>query len=153
MKRNQWVWAAGLALMVIVTMGTVACSTATPHNDVDQAGIEANIRAQIATHYPGETFDISIEVAENGTVTLGGKVNDNDKRFHGWGQSESGMIDLLQRCSEPLQTILDPFCGGGATGVAALATGRHFIGADKEAECIETCRSRLVGMSHADVQH
>jgi len=81
------------------------------------------------------------------------KVNDNDKRFHGWGQSESGMIDLLQRCSEPLQTILDPFCGGGATGVAALATGRHFIGADKEAECIETCRSRLVGMSHADVQH
>ena len=80
MKRNQWVWAAGFALLVIVTMGTVACSTATPHNDVDQAGIEANIRAQIATHYPGETFDISISVAENGTVTLGGKVDDNDKR-------------------------------------------------------------------------
>lgn len=80
MKRNQWVWAAGLALIVIATMGTVACSTATPHSNVDQAGIEANIRAQIATHYPGETFDISIEVAENGTVTLGGKVDDNDKR-------------------------------------------------------------------------
>ncbi|HXT22860.1 MAG TPA: BON domain-containing protein, partial [Thermoanaerobaculia bacterium] len=39
-----------------------------------------NIRSQIATHYPGETFDISIEVTEDGTVTLGGKVNDNDKR-------------------------------------------------------------------------
>jgi osmotically-inducible protein OsmY len=80
MKRNQCVWAAGLVLLAIVAMGTVACSTAAPHNDVDQAGIEANIRAQIATHYPGETFDISIEVTEDGAVTLGGKVNDNDKR-------------------------------------------------------------------------
>jgi len=66
--------------MVIVSIGTLACSTAAPHNDVDQAGIEANIRSQIATHYPGETFDISIEVTENGTVTLGGKVDDNDKK-------------------------------------------------------------------------
>jgi len=80
MRRNQCVWAAGLVLMVIVSIGTLACSTATPHSEVDQAGIEANIRAQIATHYPGETFDISIGVAENGTVTLGGKVDDNDKR-------------------------------------------------------------------------
>ncbi|HET9765424.1 MAG TPA: BON domain-containing protein [Thermoanaerobaculia bacterium] len=77
MKRNQWILAVGLALMAVVTM---ACSTATPHNNVDQAAIEANIRSQIATHYPGETFDISIEVAENGTVTLGNKVDDNDKR-------------------------------------------------------------------------
>ena len=80
MRRNQWVWAAGFALLVLVTMGTVACSTATPHNEVDQAGIEANIRSQIATHYPGETFDISIGVETNGTVTLSGKVDDNDKR-------------------------------------------------------------------------
>jgi osmotically-inducible protein OsmY len=77
MKRNQWVVAAGLALMVILS---VACSTGGPHNDVDQAAIEANIRSQIATHYPGETFDINIEVTEGGTVTLGGTVNDNDKR-------------------------------------------------------------------------
>ena len=80
MRRNQCVWAAGLVLMVIVSIGTLACSTATPHNDVDQAAIEANIRSQIATHYPGETFDISIEVQENGTVTLGGTVDDGDKR-------------------------------------------------------------------------
>ena len=80
MRRNQCVWAAGLALLVIVTMGAVACSSAPPHGNVDQAAIEANIRAQIATHYPGETFDITIEVGENGGVTLGGTVDDNDKR-------------------------------------------------------------------------
>jgi osmotically-inducible protein OsmY len=59
---------------------TMACSTATPHNDVDQAAIEANIRSGIATHYPGETFDIKIDVTEGGLVTLSGTVNDNDKR-------------------------------------------------------------------------
>jgi osmotically-inducible protein OsmY len=80
MKRNQWVAAVGLALMVIAAMGTMACSSRGPHNDVDQAAIEANIRSQIATHYPGETFDISIEVKEDGTVTLGGNVNDGDKK-------------------------------------------------------------------------
>ncbi len=77
MKRNQWVVVVGLALLII---GSVACSTRGPHNDVDQAGIEANIRAQIATHYPGETFDISIEVSESGGVTLAGDVNDPDKK-------------------------------------------------------------------------
>ena len=35
MRRNQCVWAAGLALMVIVSIGTLACSTATPHSEVD----------------------------------------------------------------------------------------------------------------------
>jgi osmotically-inducible protein OsmY len=79
MKRNSWVAVVGLALVVIAAMGTLACSTGGPHNDVDQAGIEANIRAQIATHYPNETFDIKIDVTEGGTVTLSGTVNDNDK--------------------------------------------------------------------------
>lgn len=81
----------------------------------------------------------------------GSKTNDNDKRFHGWGQSESGMIDLVQRCTEPGQTILDPFCGGGATGVAALLTERHFIGSDRDAACIETCRGRLSEIANADL--
>ena len=77
MKRNQWVAVVGLALMVIAS---VACSTRGPHSDIDQAGIEANIRSQIATHYPNQTFDISIEVSEGGEVTLAGDVNDPDKK-------------------------------------------------------------------------
>jgi hypothetical protein len=80
-------------------------------------------------------------------------VNDNDKRFHHWGQSESGMLDLVQRVSEPGETILDPFCGGCATGVAAVALGRLFIGSDIDAEHLETSRQRLariVEEGHAD---
>lgn len=69
--------------------------------------------------------------------------NDNDKRFHEWGQSLSGMTDLIERFTKPGDVICDPFCGGGATGAAALASGRLFIGADIDAACLDTTRDRL----------
>jgi site-specific DNA-methyltransferase (adenine-specific) len=34
-------------------------------------------------------------------------------------------------------TILDPFCGSGTTGVAALRHGRHFIGIDMSEDYLE----------------
>jgi site-specific DNA-methyltransferase (adenine-specific) len=71
------------------------------------------------------------------------KTNDNDKRFHGWGQSESGMLDLVNRLSKPGETVCDPFVGAGTTGVVSLALGRKFIGCDiDESHCI-TARARM----------
>ena len=55
-------------------------------------------------------------------------VNDNDKRFHGWGQSESGMADIIERFTDVGELILDPFGGGMTTGIVAQALGRRFIG-------------------------
>jgi len=75
--------------------------------------------------------------------------NDNDKRFHGWGQSESGMGDLVDRFSRPGDVILDPFCGGGTTGVAALKMGRRFIGMDIDAGAIETTKARIAEVLNA----
>jgi DNA modification methylase len=41
-------------------------------------------------------------------------------------------IDLSTRCikadCEPGGEVLDPFCGTGTTGIAALTLGRHFTG-------------------------
>jgi hypothetical protein len=71
------------------------------------------------------------------------EVNDNDKRFHHWGQSESGMADLIKRLSRPGDTVLDPFMGAGTTGVAAIALGRSFIGCDVNADHVESARERL----------
>ncbi|MGB9886692.1 MAG: DNA methyltransferase [Moorellales bacterium] len=70
-------------------------------------------------------------------------VNDNDKRFHKWGQSVSGMLDLVQRVTGPGETVLDPFMGAGTTGVAALLLGRRFIGADIDQEAVNTAGFRL----------
>lgn len=63
--------------------------------------------------------------------------NDNDKRFHGWGQSESGMADLVERLSKPGQLVCDPFVGGGTTALVSLRLGRKFIGCDIDAACVK----------------
>lgn len=78
------------------------------------------------------------------------RVNDNDKRFHGWGQSESGMLDLVERFTKPGQTVLDPFCGAGTTGVVCAASGRRFIGIDLDEAHVEVTRGRIArAMSEA----
>jgi site-specific DNA-methyltransferase (adenine-specific) len=69
--------------------------------------------------------------------------NDNDKRFHHWGQSESGMADLVKRLTRPGALILDPFMGAGTTGVAAVALGRSFVGCDVNADHVGSARERI----------
>ena len=70
-------------------------------------------------------------------------VNDNDKRFHDWGQSLGGLRDIVGRFSNPGDIILDPFLGGGTTGAAAVTMGRKFIGADIEQSNIDISRKRI----------
>lgn len=72
------------------------------------------------------------------------KANDNDKRYHGWGQSESGMMDLVDRLTKPGDLICDPFAGAGTTAVAALAMGRRFIGCDIDPFHAETAKARAL---------
>lgn len=70
-------------------------------------------------------------------------VNDNDKRFHDWGQSESGMREVIENYTDPHALILDPFLGGGTTGVVALMLGRRFIGAEKDAHALTVAKNRM----------
>lgn len=44
------------------------------------------------------------------------------------------------------QTILDPFCGSGTTGVAAVRLGRKFIGIDNVEEYLQICKRRIVNI-------
>lgn len=70
-------------------------------------------------------------------------VNDNDKNHHHWGQSESGMADLIGRLSKPGQLICDPFLGGGTTAVVAHGMGRGFVGCDIDDSCLEATKARF----------
>jgi len=70
-------------------------------------------------------------------------VNDNDKRFHNWGQSESGMAHLIEMFTHSGDLILDPFCGGGTTGVVAITRNRRFIGIDVDERAILTTAERI----------
>lgn len=70
-------------------------------------------------------------------------VNDNEKSGHDWGQSTSGMKDLLSRFVFPNALVIDPFCGAGATGLAALSLDCRFIGIDIEADSVAIASKRL----------
>ena len=67
----------------------------------------------------------------------------NDKDFHKWGQSVSGMIDIVQKLTIPGQSILDPFCGAGTTGIAALKCGCLFDGVETEKANVDISISQL----------
>ena len=69
----------------------------------------------------------------------------NDKDFHEWGQSEGGMTKIVERFSVEGQTVLDPFCGAGTTGVAAVRMNRNFIGIDIDKEAIDIAKGRING--------
>lgn len=75
------------------------------------------------------------------------ETNDNDKRYHHWGQSESGMCDLVSRFSGPGDLVLDPMMGAGTTGVAAVSMGRRFLGIDIESEQVTLATGRLASVS------
>lgn len=66
-----------------------------------------------------------------------------DKDYHGWGQSESGMYDLLRLLADPGATVCDPFVGGGTTAVVAAAHGCHFIGAEIDPDTHARATKRL----------
>lgn len=70
-------------------------------------------------------------------------INNNDKRFHEWGQSVGGMTDIVERFTDPNQLIVDPFLGGGTTGIAAVIKGRKFIGVDINQSCLDTTEKRI----------
>jgi len=69
----------------------------------------------------------------------------NEKEYHRWGQSVSGMFSLIEQICLPGQTIFDPFCGAGTTGVAALKHGCFFDGIDTDEQGVNITRARLEG--------
>ncbi|MGE0324565.1 MAG: site-specific DNA-methyltransferase [Polyangiaceae bacterium] len=50
---------------------------------------------------------------------------------------------LIRQSSTPRELVIDPFCGSGSAGVAALRQGRHFMGSDICDEAIKISSQRL----------
>jgi len=67
----------------------------------------------------------------------------NEKEWHDWGQSISGMLDIVDRLTELGDVILDPFVGGGSTAVAALELDRRVVVSDVDPEQVRLSDSRV----------
>ncbi len=59
-------------------------------------------------------------------------------------------VALVERCIQLLtydgDVVLDPFMGSGTTAVAAVNTGRHYIGYDTDAGYVRRARERIESM-------
>lgn len=56
-------------------------------------------------------------------------------------------ISLLERivdaCTDDDSVVLDPFCGSGTTGVAAVSKGRRFVGIDMDTNYLDLTKKRI----------
>lgn len=50
---------------------------------------------------------------------------------------------LIRQSSDPGELVIDPFAGSGATGVAAVAAGRRFLGCDVQADAVAAANERI----------
>ncbi len=58
-------------------------------------------------------------------------------------------MDLVRDFTNPGDTIVDPFMGTGAIGVAALALGRRYIGIEMDPAFFEAARERIAAQDGA----
>lgn len=65
------------------------------------------------------------------------------KLSHPTPKPEWIMLDAIEAFTSPGDLILDPYCGSGTTGVAAIRLGRRFIGCEMNEAYAEIARERL----------
>jgi site-specific DNA-methyltransferase (adenine-specific) len=68
-----------------------------------------------------------------------------EKDAHRWQQAEDELIGLIDYFSNPGETILEPFAGGGTTIVASLKRGRNVLAAEIDKNSYNRAQKRLAG--------
>jgi site-specific DNA-methyltransferase (adenine-specific) len=78
----------------------------------------------------------------------------NEKRYgkHPTQKPEALLERIIEASTEPGKLVLDPFCGSGTTGVAALRLGRLFVGIDSSADYLSVAGHRLLDETDAASQ-
>lgn len=66
-----------------------------------------------------------------------------EKHAHDWQQSESGVGYLIEKFTNPGETILEPFAGGGTTIKVAIAKNRQIIAAEINEETYNIAKSNI----------
>ena len=66
-----------------------------------------------------------------------------EKDEYEWQQQLGLAVQLIERLTKPNDVVLDPFCGSGTYGVAAVQTKRQFIGIEEDAGRVQSTIKRL----------
>jgi hypothetical protein len=71
------------------------------------------------------------------------KSEGNDKDHHKWGQSVSGMDAIIKGFCLKGESILDPFCGAGTTGISAVKHDCFFDGVELDIDNVNISKARI----------
>lgn len=66
-----------------------------------------------------------------------------EKEYHAWQQAVEDMKLILEQFCKPGDWVLDPFCGSGTFGAAALRCGAYYHGIEIDPKLANIARSRL----------
>lgn len=70
--------------------------------------------------------------------------------WHGCQMPEQLLGRIINCCSNPGETVLDPFAGSGTTLCAAKKLGRHYLGFDISEDYVRQASERLAQISAGD---
>ena len=71
--------------------------------------------------------------------------SNGSKKYHPTGKNLDLFTELIEDNSNENELILDPFMGGGTTGIACLNTNRNFIGIELDEEYFQVAKKRIEG--------
>jgi len=120
---------------------TTNAGTVRPHNaTMGYGGSEGSDAVrEIKADSGGPSRFFYTAKASRSERTHGGEV----VNLHPTVKPTSLMRYLVRLVTPPGGVVLDPFCGSGSTGVAAILEGFNFVGSEMEAESVKTSKARL----------
>ena len=89
------------------------------------------------------TKSLMIRVLHGGVINADSRTGNNEKRVHPTQKPVEVMTRIIEKLTQPGDLIFDPFCGSGSTGVAAINTGRRFLGVEISEDYADIARARI----------
>ena len=71
------------------------------------------------------------------------RIKKDGKKAHATQKPEALLYRAILAATKKNDVVLDPFFGTGTTGAVAKKLGRHWIGIEREPECVEIAGARL----------
>jgi DNA modification methylase len=107
------------------------------------ADLTPDLAAFIAAH--AHPYDAATDTYRRAPFALPVKAGKNTAIYNAHSYHTKvpplGIVPYIEHYTEPGDLILDPFCGSGMTGVAALMTGRHAILNDLSPAAVHIARN------------
>jgi DNA modification methylase len=97
--------------------------------------------------FKGKAFNINDCASKQGTY-----LPHRDETAHPTEKPVALMRHYIENSTQPGEVVIDPFMGTGTTGVAAIMSGRHFVGIERDERWFDVAFQRITHASEGGMQ-